>query len=479
MLLNDAGTWWLPDAPQHPVPGILTMEGNDEPALRLIGGFDRRVFHRAENGGLMSFGEVRPIDCLHGQSLGRSISLLGCSIKSTKSGLLGPPLEQIILPAVVVVGATIDSAESKTIEAVEVCIENLTQWSGNSVFAGRIELSPEEGPTGRQTLEVEPVDKFECLVGSVRFGLKHRHSALRFTDEKARRTALVKEYAVLRIEFGAPVDLATCERYVADVQDLITLCVDSPCAILNEIVYVRTPSSDAEESPKLRRGDVFRRYIVSPDPEANAVESHEMLANLDMLPFSDVIPRWFGLIEQVRSSVRMITGLSYIRSGYLETRLVTAVSAAEGLHRSLYAGEAMSSEDFDRLRRIALDGLDADQAQWVRERLRNEPTLNYRLLDMASRVEKVLGATALPDVPSWAANAKRARNALVHRDEAGRPARQLQRMGPHKLDAIVESTLLVVTLFLFVELELAEEAFRSLPGKNRRLAQRATWHRNT
>ncbi|WP_433027552.1 HEPN domain-containing protein [Actinomycetospora sp. CA-053990] len=470
MLLDESGTWWLPEASQDEVPGLLSMEGNDDPTLRLIGGFDRRVFHQREGGGLMSFGELRPMDCVHGESFGKPISLLGCSVTSMKSGLLGPPIEQVVRPSVAVVGVYVDSLKDEVIDAVEVCLENLTQWSGSSAFTGSIEFSPDEGPTGRQTIEVEPVEQVECSVGTVKFALKHRHTALRYDDERARRTARVKEYTVLRIEFGNPVDFRTCDRYIADIQDLLTLCVDSPCAILNETIFVRTSSGEEQGSSRgARRGDVFRRYVVTPNPDAESVESHEMLATLDAVSFTQLVPRWFELIERVRSSVRMVTGLSYIRGGYLETRLVTAVSAAEGLHRSLYAGEAMAEEDFQELRRVALDGLKPSQAQWLRDRLRNETALNDRLLDMARRAENLLGSPPLPDVAFWASEAKRARNALVHRDETGRPARQLRRMSLHKLDAIVEGTLLIVTLLLFVELRLPEDAFTALPGKNRRL----------
>lgn len=471
--LDEPGVWWRTSDPDNRLPGILQMDGNVDPVLRLIGGFELRIMQLTPDGSLTSHGELRAPGTIHGEASGKSITLFGSSTAGQKGGLLGRPHEHTLAAAVTLVGQHVVDPFSEFVAGAEVHVENLTVWAGRTAIRAQMMMEDSGHWTGRSRIDVVATDDDEVVIPGARLYLKHVFNPLDFENSTAKRTVSIREYCYVKFEFDNPVSLETYDRYVSDLQDLITFCVDRPSAILREVISVAGGRASGREGQSKAR--LYKRYVVAPEPEKDAVDTSEALALLgEDADFAGLVARWFSLIEKIRSSVRMVTGLSYVSDGYLEGRLVTAVSAAEGLHRSLYRSTAMTKERFDALRSTATDGLVEEDAKWLRERLHNEPTLNDRLLDMVSRIESYSGSELPINSGRWAAQAKRARNALVHRDEAGSLARQLRRMDLHQLDAIVETTLLVVTVLVFVELQLDGTVIRDLPQGNSRMRM-ALW----
>ena len=204
--------------------------------------------------------------------------------------------------------------------------------------------------------------------------------------------------------------------------------------------------------------------VVFPDPFGHPIDAPGNDHRID-----EPIAAAVGDVIVGEAKTRMITALSYVSAGYLENRLVTAVNAAEGLHRSLYPGLAMLPRDFDRILASARSEMEAEDFEWLNSRVRNEPSLQTRLLDIAERVDEGLQMQLIADQGEWAKRATQARNSLVHREEEGRLATQLKSMGTERLGAIADTTIMMVTIAVLIELGLPAPTVQQIAGGNSRL----------
>ena len=146
----------------------------------------------------------------------------------------------------------------------------------------------------------------------------------------------------------------------------------------------------------------------------------------------------------------MIMSFHYAPSPYVESNLLMVVGAAEVLHRELKIRKKLihvSNADFDRIRDDMLHGLPAEYQEYknrFRAAIRNEPSLEDRLLDLAKRLDQDDHNCLGLDVSKWAELTKLRRNKLVHTGK-------VQDSSLEELNAIVEVTKAIVVFNLLKE----------------------------
>jgi hypothetical protein len=190
---------------------------------------------------------------------------------------------------------------------------------------------------------------------------------------------------------------------------------------------------------------VFQRHIVKPATDDPNVDLRDFLFTLDDLPFHDVLPRWFELRNKFRTAIGMVLGLSAMTDGYLETRVMTSVAAAEAFHRQLGTPRPLSGGQHRQLLKSLRDATPEELRTWVGMRLpRNDPTLRERLIELCSRIDAP-SAALIPDREKWADAAKDARNKLAHTGTSEQHTNDA-------LNAVVEVTAALVLLNVLHEL---------------------------
>ena len=147
----------------------------------------------------------------------------------------------------------------------------------------------------------------------------------------------------------------------------------------------------------------------------------------------------------------MVLGLRYAPARFVENYLLTAVGAAEVLHRNLRIYEKpFPKAEFAAMR----DAMLAQVAEVHRDRfkgvIRNDPTLRDQLHALAARPDPEAIRFLVPDVAYWAKRTTRARNDLAH--EGRTPNHSIE-----ELIAVVEVTTAVVILNVLHELGLSAE----------------------
>jgi hypothetical protein len=334
-------------------------------------------------------------------------------------------------------------------------IENLTAWSRESAMDIQMQFD-------QQTRRVESgevrynrvIESSTAKLGDVTAKLHHLLTLPDF--DHTRGATIVRIVERTSIEFSSTETRPLREwlEMLSGMSDLMSLSTLTACTEITLHVWApATPEAYPDNHPlrnRLREIEVYERRVLTPDPDRKGAGLRKFILTLDDLPFAALIPRWMKVRNQFSSAQSMILGLSYITEGYLQTRVVTAVGAAESFHRALDVDPPLPEPEFKDLRKLLLGAVPRARKQWLAERImRNEPSLRDRLVDLARRPGEFMAAV-VPDPEKWAKEAARARNGLAHEG----------RSEDHTLDdlyAVVEVTRAVVILNLLSQLGVPAE----------------------
>ncbi|MFF5477180.1 HEPN domain-containing protein [Streptomyces sp. NPDC012935] len=177
------------------------------------------------------------------------------------------------------------------------------------------------------------------------------------------------------------------------------------------------------------------------------------------MEFTELIPRWLSLKSKARLGCNILFGLRYIEKGYVGTRLLGVATAAENIHRSLRSTSTpLAKAEYRHLKRKIMSAITDEPEElqeFVKMGLRNNPSYNDRMLELASIPNTEAVDTLLGDREGWAKMLKNARNDLAHANE-----RSSQDSDPSPAYLLLEVTYALLCLVLMAELGISEEAQR-------------------
>ena len=453
--------WWLPDAPEDRVPGVLTYDPEDGMHLDLIGGWKPRELVKQENGELHTVAtdkaDAWPI--IHGVGDNKLVTVLdsfgngsytfgGITIGSSEI-----PTKMRLVTNGILVGYHLKDADDAVFEAADTTVENLTWWTRRSGITYTFWTKPDADKIGQ--IELTRTEPLTVDIGDVRAKLSTVPWLPYAEHTRAQSLARVREHASVEFSSAEPRPLSDWLTCIGGVSDLLSLATLRPCGHLTARVYLpAAPELYSENHPQRnhrREVLVFQRHIVKPAADDPGVDLRDFLFTLDDLPFDGVLPRWFELRDKFRTAIGIVLGLSAITGGYLETRVMSSVAAAESFHRQLGTPKPLNGRQHRELLKSLRDATPEDLRAWVGMRLpRNDPTLRERLIELCSRIEAP--ATALiPDREKWADAAKDARNKLAHTGASEQHTNDA-------LNAVAEVTAALVLLNVLHELGVPDDS---------------------
>ncbi|MGV9319469.1 ApeA N-terminal domain 1-containing protein [Streptomyces sp. NPDC003660] len=463
-----SGLWWLPNAPDQKVPGVLRYSPDDGLLLSLIGAFEDRIMSTPSPGLTVFHEGSRNWDIIHGAAEQREISLLGCFPKSgkrTHGARVKSPDRQTVLAITALVGTHVNCEEDAVFSAAEVAVEDLGLWAASSVFEGSIGAS--DGKIdGTGSISAKPVQTRSVLVDGTEFRLQHQHTLPFFVQRKGVTVGRMCDTAFVRVVPAAPFSLGGAQEAASLVQDLISLATHQAAGMiwLRLEVAETEPAllPDGRPAPR-RRADVLYSPTALGRGDAEAVDHRRVFFNCESLPFEEVLPRWHEARGRLQAATSMLLGLRYAPARYVENNLLTAVGAAEVLHRGLRIDEKpFPGAEFKAMRDAMLEQVPASHRARLKGAIRNDPTLRDRLYALAARPDQDAIALLIPDVDRWANRTTRARNDLAH--EGRTPNHCVE-----ELFAVVEVTTAVIILNLLHELGLPAERQSELVRKHPQL----------
>ncbi|KHK96583.1 hypothetical protein LK09_14695 [Microbacterium mangrovi] len=446
------GMWWLPDEQENPIPGILHYRPGNGLELSLIGAFEDRITSTPAPGVTAVHEGHRTWDVIHGAAEHREITLLGCIPTGglrTYGARVDSPDKQIIDATTALVGVHIGGDRDVTFAAAAVSVEDMGAWAASSVLETVIG-APDGKLDGSGSISVSRRAAESVLVGETEYRLEHSYG-LPFLDRRTGGTVgRMRDTAFMRIVPREPISWRDAVAAVALVQDLIAFATHRAAGVIWLRLELAGP--DPHQVPGRPARPRYAEAIYSPSAvgkqDATAVSHHHVFFTCESLRFEEVMPRWCEARERLHAATNMILGLRYAPARYVEANLLTAVGAAEVLHRGLRIDERpFPPEEFERLRNAMLEQVPEKHRARFKGSLRNDPTLRDRLYALAARPDQDAIALLIPDVDRWARRTTKARNDLAH--EGRTPNHSLE-----ELAAVVEVTTAMVILNILHELGL-------------------------
>ncbi|MGY0389537.1 ApeA N-terminal domain 1-containing protein [Nocardioides sp. WG-D5] len=456
-----AGVWWVPGDPDDQVAGVLRYEPERGLELSLIGTFEDRIMSSPSPGVVDIHEGYQTWDVIHGVAEQREITLLGCAPRSTTRTIFArvkSPDKQTVAATAALIGAQVAGDDDMAFSEVEVSIEDLGLWASSSVFEeGFIGTSGGKlDGTGR--ISAGPVEVQSVVVDGTEFRLEHRHTLPFFDRRKGWTVGRMRNTALIRVVPSEPLSLNAAMTSARLMQDLIAVATHRAAGV----IWLRLKVAEAEGEVRgdrpapTRYADVLHSPSALGKPETKALDVDRTFFTCESLSFEEVIPRWCDAHGRLQAATNMILGLRYAPARYVENNLLTAVGAAEVLHRGLRIDEKpFPRGEFKAMREAMLGQVPEEHRDRFKKAIRNDPTLRDRLYALAARPDQGAIAQLMPDVDRWAGRTTSARNDLAH--EGTTPDHSIE-----ELHVVVEVTTAVVILNVLHELGLPPERQREI-----------------
>lgn len=460
------GNFWLPATPDNTQPGFLTYTPTDGVTLSLVGGFDdRRKTRTSPTGFTIEQGSGR-FAVIHGAvGSGVPVTLADCRSATWKmTGAMDEVRGHDITAAHILMGVLLDDPDAALFSELAIELENLTEWDHHDEVTIHGDVSHSTPQETKWKVEIDAPKLLTVSVGELTVELVRRTRQPDFHIRRERLDTTAAMFSYFNIRSARPKSMTEWFEVTKALQDLLTLAMDAPCALLSESL---TPSQEllADEKAHTRSTiDLFAKHILTGDREADGVSTAKGLFSLgsEGVEFRRVMTEWFRIHDDFRATCDMIFGLKYVKDGYAQTKLITAVAAAESLHEALGLAPPISDEEFAERRKTLMASVPKHQREWLHQKLgNNAPTLRQRLLDLAAIPDDEIMALILPNPEAWAKATKDERNPVAH---GGNMTRDIQ-----LLNAIITTTTAVVLLNLLHQLGIPKERVRMAIDYNRTL----------
>lgn len=318
--------------------------------------------------------------------------------------------------------------------------------------------APDGKIDGTGSISVKPVEAQSVVVDGTEFRLDHRHTLPFFDQRKGGTGGSMRDSAFVRAVSAETCSVSGALTTASLVQDLISLATHRAAGVIWLRLEVAGSGSVVPNGHVMppRYADALYSPAALGKHDAKTVDHHRVFFTCDSLPFEEVLPRWCEAHGRLQAATNMILGLWYAPARYVENNLLTAVGAAEVLHRGLGIDEKpFPADEFTTMRDAMLEQVPQEHRSRFKGALRNDPTMRDRLHALAARPDQEAIALLMPYVGRWAGRTTRARNDLAH--EGRTPNHSID-----ELIAIVEVTTAVVILNVLHELGLPAEQQRKI-----------------
>lgn len=409
LLLNEKrewlGEWWLSDAPERRVPGILKYDGEGEIRLKLIGALEDGELWIPKDETTLSSKKAWKI--IYGVAQNREISLLNpvpLGVQRTVAGRVKSPIIQTVLIESALIGVHICNEDEKIFNAAEVSFEDLGAWVASDLSE-------------------------EC---SVNFsGFDYRLSKHIMSDKievrKGGNVYSSYEKAFIKIVPEKTFSLDDALEQVKKLHSLFAIATHSSAGVIS--VSLELPVDERESSgsrPVLPSVvNVLYLPVVIGNCNSKGLRDYQLLFDDTILSFEEVIPRWFGMYDQLQGVINAILSIRFTSGNFVENDILIAVSAAEALSKAL-----------------------------PNAKCRRKSCLRGRLSYLTGRLNEKVVSKLISDSDYWCKETPKVRNALVHGND---PSKKAPKKTLVELETIARATTMVVIFNLLNELGVSVE----------------------
>lgn len=385
--INDSfeleGFWWLPEAPERRVAGVLRYSQDDGPVLTLTGTFDPTK---------EAFGEeMDDRAVIHGTTKDdKDVSLFKNLHISRKGGFFTEAVQEVYRGHTLAMGWHFASEDEEIFSKSYAIFEDIEEWLGHRFFDfGPVEDSKDwrlkiDRSVSRPLGRIKGVD---FTVGSG------------FYTDKSSTSFTVSAHCYVEIAPDEPKSLRWHLAAASKIRALASLCagqhlparrimLDGP-----EIRYSKDHSRSAEVS-------VYASMLHQETKKKLRKFDRPMVQVSDFpVPADDLLQRWFDGYEDFSSAQYLFLTALADRGMFINVRFSFAIQALEVFHRLSYPTTIMAPEHHEALQSALMKAVPQSTPAVMRDKLKgllafsNEPSLGQRLKALLKEVHSRLGET--------------------------------------------------------------------------------------
>ena len=261
------GPFWLPGQPDCEQRGVLTYDPNNGITLSLVGGFaDGRRVQLSPGGYAMREGSGRFL-VIHGRVGSKPVSLLDCRILASSSSGIGFELdEQEVRVGRMLTGVFLDDPDAEAFSELTIELENLTRWDRREDIMSHVEYDPDHPRGEKWTVTVDPIAPLTVTVDDLTIELGRRYvmPSGDMRRDGLEASAFVASY--LTIMSSQPKSIAQWLETEKQFQDLLTLAMDAPCAVLSQALTPAEALRNNEQAEARDEISLHMRHVNVGDP---------------------------------------------------------------------------------------------------------------------------------------------------------------------------------------------------------------------
>jgi len=382
--INDSfdldGFWWLPEAPERRVAGVLTYTQEEGPVLTLTGTFDPTQ---------EAFGsEMEDRAVIHGTTKDeKHVSLFKVLHMSRKGGFFQEAVHEVYRGHTLALGWHFASEEEQIFSKSYVIFEDIEEWLGHRFF----DFRPVEDSTDWRLNISRSVSRPLGQIQGVKFNIGSG-----FYTDKNSTSFTISAHCYVEIAPDEPKSLRWHSAAAFKIRGLASLCagrhlparrimLDGP-----EVRFSKDHSRHAEVS-------VYASMLHQESKKARQYERSMIQVSDFPDPADELLQRWFDGYEDFSSAQYLFLTALADRGMFINTRFSFAVQALEVFHRLSYPTTIIAPKDHATLQDILMSAIPDDTPAVMRDKLRgllafsNEPSLGQRLKALLKEVRSRLG----------------------------------------------------------------------------------------
>jgi hypothetical protein len=356
--LTARGDFWLPEAADQKVSGLLEYRPGDGAKLSLIGELPDAP---------------RTPGRIIGHCSNKYMTLDNCFQTYHRRGL-GGSAEQEFRVGKIFEGAAYSKDEETAFDQLSVELRHFFDWVGRNGLEETYEVTAKQGTSEAPPKWAISVTKLNDLKAQVNDQVEVTvYHGMGITGDTDSRT--LTQSASIHFQFDSPHPLEEVSAYASVVQDLVSIATDR----VAEFDSFKLSHPDLEM--KLPSGTPYRQYVDF-HVEWRARESSAKDLNSFSAPFDfeaigglEGIAEWIRQTADLQPMLNRVMSTRYAESMYSDDRFFNRCAALEGLHR-LMKGTTTTKfgrrlDDLAAWAGPPFERLVADLAAW-RDMVRNE-----------------------------------------------------------------------------------------------------------
>lgn len=363
------GNWWLPDKPDHKVPGVLRYDAGSI-VLELIGNLhnDQSTF------GVIDSDGVQP-PLINGQCAGQYYCVYRCFLKTANTQFPTTDSTSKYDGQYLFAGVAFESEEDMKFVKLEVSFDHLEHWIGQLVFSAP-DLSNKEEFTRKYRHPAQLSIRCDSITSTVTTDSRLETSGGYFEDKWTYTSSVI-------VAPDDGLDFNTALQRHADLRNLLTLCVGN--RVFTKYFTIHSPFEKQGDTDVSYQADVLfserSRRLEKP------IGHWEMLFHYQTIKeqFPALLNNWFSRSAELRTSYDLLFGTIYSDDLYVRLQFLNMIHAIENFDRHRNASHYLSEEEYDPIRQTIANAipstLEDDHKASLKNRIKygNEYSLRKRL----------------------------------------------------------------------------------------------------